>query len=217
MANTDDASEMSVSESGASFDSIGEEGHIDMCSFSNMTLALNADGRIVAQSAGAASRYVNNNVQLQRIFSYNSYLTGLTVDGIIVYLDQDQVTGNNWVWKRYANMPDHITSCSVTLNQKYLWLHNSASRHGYLYSGSNMIEQKDRYSLRRAYGLDKDTYIEIDDDRRTALVQPTGQQFTDVYDAAIAYPDKISILRHDQRSLYRGIAIVNWQAMYIKA
>lgn len=205
--------EASASESSSSVSD--NKNYIDMCSYSNMTLALHNDGRIVVQPAGSPSYYVNNNIKLKRIFSYCNYLTGLAEDGIIVWLEQDQVKGHQWQWKRYSNFPENITSCSVTLNQECLWLHDSYNSQGYLYKGINMIEQKMQYKYRRVYGLDQQTYLEIDERSRTATVHPTGQQFTDVYDAVIEYPDKIAIITGDQRNLYNGMAIVNWKAMYI--
>ena len=212
-ANVNDESGI---ESSISSDTVGEGGCLDMCSFSDMTLALYGDGRIVAQPQGTASRYVNNNVRLRRIFSYNRYLTGLTVEGIIVWLDQDQIDKDTWIWKRYANMPEQITSCSVTLNQEYMWLHDATRRRGYLYNGITMIEEISHYSFRRVYGLDNLVYVEIDEQKKTATVHPTGQVLTDVYDVAVSHPDKVAVLRLDQLDAYRGIAIVNWEAMYIK-
>jgi hypothetical protein len=201
---------------GSITETMGESVCLDMCSFSNMTLALYSTGKIVAQAAGAAPRYVNNNIRLKKIFSYSRYLTGLTTDGTVVWLDQEQIPLETWRWKRYAGFPSHISSCSVTLNQEYLWLHDSSQHRGYIYSGNNLVEQIEHYSFRRVYGNSIDIYAEIDEQKQSAKIYPTGQTFTDVYDVAISHPDKITILTHSQRNQYRGVAIVNWEAMYIK-
>jgi len=195
----------------------GEAVCLDMCSFSNMTLALYSNGRIVAQAHGEASRYVDNNVRLKRIFSYNRYLTGLTVDGVIVWLEPSQVPLERWEWKRYDGLPNRITSCSVTLDQEHLWLHDATQNRGYLYREHNLVEQVDHYGYRRVYGNNLKIYAEIDDHKHEAKIYPTGQTFTDVHDIAIAYPDKITVLKNSDLHQYRAVAIVNWVAMYINA
>lgn len=210
-ANDSSEGESSVSETA------GESVCLDMCSFSNMTLALYSSGKIVVQLHGAAPRYVNNNVRLKRIFSYNRYLTGLTADGSIVWLEQEQIIKEMWEWKRYANLPNHISSCSVTLDQEYLWMHDSSQNNGYIYRGGSLVEQINHYGYRRVYGNSLDVYAEIDDQKQSAKVYPSGEVFDDVYDIAISHPNNITVLKNSQRDRYRAIAIVNWTAMYINA
>jgi len=180
-----------------------------------MTLALYSNGKIAVQASGAPGRYVNNNVRLKKIFPYSQYLTGLTTDGTIVWLEQERIPGESWEWKRYANLPTRITSCSVTLNQEHLWLHDAAIHRGYLYKGATLINQVDHYPYRRVYGHTIDVYAEIDEHRQTAKIHPSGETFTDVYDLVISHPDSVTVLKNSERDRYRGLAIVNWTAMYI--
>jgi hypothetical protein len=189
---------------------------IDLCSYSQLNIELYDKGDIIVRNNNNQARAVTSNARLIQIFSYQRYLTGLTTSGTIVWLKSEYVGQSHWIWEQYPSLPQQITSCSATLDQNHIWLFNARAQHGYLFRGTELVEDVVRCDKRRVYGKDHSIYLEIDDHTRVATVQPSKQQFTDVVDAVISYNQTVSLLTTPQLANYRGITLVNWEPQYIR-
>ena len=195
---------------------------IDVCSYSNATVFLLADGHVICEieacdSNASTHRYrTNNSVMLSRIFSYDGYLYGLSRTGKLYSLPNGYFSSSNWMWKPVTWGPENIVWASCTYNNSHLWLQTATN--GYLYgSKSALISQVEYVNKRRILGKDLKHYIDIDSATHTALVVPSGEKLTGIIDAALSYYDEVVPITLQEIKQYWGIRMVNWKPYYLRA
>lgn len=189
---------------------------IDVCSYSNATVFLLADGNIICEIVDTKRRYrAANNIILRRIVSFDGYLYGIGKDNILYTLPNKSFPTTNWFWTRVNWAPDMIKHISTTHSSSHLWIQTYTK--GYLYHSSAKVAFETEYiNGKRVYGRDVDHYIDIDSVKFTGAIYPNKMLVNNIYDAALSYYDEIIAIHPNERDQYNGITIVNWQPYYIR-
>jgi hypothetical protein len=190
---------------------------IDVCSYSNATVFLLADGNtIVEVKDNKTQRYrASNNITLTRIISYDGYMFGLSSSGELHTLSNNHFTTPNWIWNKTSWAPTSITFLSTTHDSTHLWL--QAGDVGYLYGPNHVILSQQEYmGVRRIMGKNKDIYLEINEQTSVATSHPSGATFNNVFDAALNYYGEVMAINNNDQYKYRAVRIVNWNPYYIR-
>lgn len=189
---------------------------IDVTNYSNATLALTQDGRIIRETGnGNRNRdLVANNVKLIRLESFNGTLYGVSVDGRLFALNNDTFNTRKWTWN-VAPFPTEVVHTSATLDGKYFWVQTPDT--GVLYDRNlNVVKRSTKPNRKRVYGENKDLYIDIDLSNNTATLHPNGTKIENVASAVIDHEDRVKILKTNQTSLFSDIRLVKWKPTYIR-
>lgn len=188
---------------------------IDVTNYSDSTLALTQDGRIIRETDHRGGmEMVANNVRLKRLEAFNGTLYGVSVDGRVFALNNDTFRTRKWHWN-LTPFPSGVTHTSATLNGKHFWV--QTNDRGILYDRDlNIVERQDTRNRKRVYGDNRDLYIEINTRDHAAVLQPNGTEISNVAGAVITHDDKVKILKPNEMNKYSDIRLVNWQPAYIR-
>ena len=186
---------------------------IDVTSYSNATLALMKDGKIIRESRDKKREIVANNIRLKRLESFNGTLYGISVDGRVFQLNNDTFETRKWLWT-LAPLPTGIIHTSATLNGKHFWVQTQES--GLLYDRQfRVVDRAPTKNIKRVYGNDKNIYIDIDTQNNVGTLQPNGSQVKDVAGAIITHDNQLKILRPNQTNLFSDIRLLDWTPTYL--
>jgi hypothetical protein len=192
---------------------------INVCSYSNATIFLLMNGNAICEIDGgsAKKRYrVTNSVVLRQMTSYDGYLYGVTIDNKLYTLPNSNFNNTNWIWNYVDWAPDNTKHISSTHDASHLWIQTDLD--GYLYGTSGCMISKISYKgMRRVYGRDENHYIDIDGDKYKATINPGGDVYDNIVDAALSYYDEIVAIHRSEVNEYRGVTIINWKPYYIRA
>jgi len=188
---------------------------IDVTNYSDSTLALTQDGRIIRETGHKGEmEMVANNVRLKRLEAFNGTLYGVSVDGRVFALNNDTFRTRKWHWN-LAPFPTGVTHTSATLNGKHFWVQTDTT--GILYDRNlNIVEREDTRNRKRVYGDNRDLYIDINTRDNTAVMHPNGTGISNVAGAVITHEDKVKVLKPSQSNKYSDIRLVNWQPAFIR-
>jgi len=167
--------------------------------------------------------------------SFGGYLYGLS-EGHLYQLDGRTYSSTTWKWIKCIWAPVAITWISSTLTGSHLWLQtaNSSSssgnknshRHnrevGYLYSFS---EEKNRTpkqvqrvilsGKKRIYGLNEETYLEVDLKHYEAVKMPSKQKISNIITGALTYDGDIIRIPKSLGNVIYDVRIVHWEPHFI--
>jgi len=188
---------------------------IDVCSYSDATIFLLNNGNIICERENNKKK-MTNNIILIRITSFNGYLYALGKDKLLYILPNDLFFSDIWIWNPIDWTPSEIIHISSTYNSEFLWIQTLDT--GYLYDDiDHLILECNNYKLKRVYGRNNETYIEIDNDKHTATIYPGKKIVENIYDATLSYYDDLMPIKMNERNTYRGVTIVNWNPYFIPA
>jgi len=186
---------------------------IDVTSYSNATLALMKDGKIIRENRDKKREIVANNIRLKRLESFNGTLYGISVDGRIFQLNNDSFETRKWYWT-LAPLPTGVIHTSATLNGKHFWVQTDETE--LLYDREfRVVDRSPTKNRKRIYGNDKNIYIDIDTQNNTGVLQPNGTRVNDVAGAIITHDNQLKVLRPNQTNLFSDIRLINWTPTYI--
>lgn len=189
---------------------------IDVTNYSNATLALTEDGRIIRETGdGSGNRdLVANNVRLMRLESFNGTLYGVSVDGRVFALNNDTFNTRKWTWN-LAPFPKGVVHTSATLDGKHFWV--QTPNMGLLYDRNlTVVKRSEKPNRKRVYGENRDLYIDIDLSNNTAVLHPNGDRIDNVASAVITHEDRVKILKPSQTGLFSDVRLVKWKPTYIR-
>ena len=191
---------------------------IDVTNYSNATLALTQDGRIITEKGNRNKKKIRelvaNNVKLIRLESFNGTLYGVSVDGRVFALNNDTFNTRKWHWN-VAPFITGVVHTSVTLDGKHFWVQTPDT--GILYDRNlNIVKRSTKPNRKRVFGENKDLYIDIDLSNNTAVLHPNGTKIENVASAVIDHEDRVKILKPSQTSLFSDIRLVNWKPTFIR-
>lgn len=190
---------------------------IDVTNYSNVTLALTQDGRIIRErddGDDGKMELVANNVRLRRLEGFNGTLYGVSVDGRVFALNNDTFRTRKWTWN-LTSFPTGVVHTSATLGGKHFWVQTPDT--GLLYDrGLNIVERHNTTDRKRVYGDNRHLYIDIDLTNNTAVLQPNGDEISNVAGAVITHDDKVKILKPSQTAQYSDIRLVRWKPTFIR-
>jgi len=186
---------------------------IDVTSYSNATLALMKDGKIIRETRDKKREIVANNIRLKRLESFNGTLYAISVDGRVFQLNNDSFETRKWYWT-LAPLPTNVIHTSATLNGKHFWVQTDET--GLLYDRQfRVVDRASTRNRKRIYGNDKNIYIDIDTQNNTGVLQPNGTRVNDVAGAIITHDNQLKVLRSNQTNLFSDIRLINWIPTYI--
>jgi hypothetical protein len=158
---------------------------------------------------------------MQRIVVFKNALYGLGKDGNL-YKVKSMIYkhGNYWEWELVTWSPTRqnkndlyskIEWISVSHNGAWLWL--STKNYGYLYNEPSVVYQTIQGKEYRNYGWDKENYIVLSLENKTAIHYPGKEMYTNVKYAVLDHKNNILVLK----TTYEGTKIVfhQWKPMYI--
>lgn len=194
---------------------------VDVCSYSNATVFLLADGTVTVEvkfdESSSPHRYrAVNNVTLARIFTFDGYLYGLSSSGKLYNLPNGYFSTGNWLWLQstFAVNLATVTSASATYDGKNLWLQTAL--YGYLYGEKGvLLSQSEFVNKRRVYGKNLKHFVDLDTTDNTAVVS-SGKKLTNIFDAALSYYDEVIPITLLEKTVYRGVKVVDWKVFYLR-
>lgn len=186
---------------------------IDVTSYSNSTLALTKDGKIIRESPGKKREIIANNIRLKRLESFNGTLYGISVDGRVFQLNNDTFDTRKWLWN-LAPLPTGINHTSATLDGRHFWVQTNET--GLLYDRQfRVVDRAPIRNLKRIYGNNKNVYIEIDMLQNVGTLHPDGKQIKDVAGAILTHDNQLKVLRPSQTNFFSDIRLLDWTPTYI--
>lgn len=182
---------------------------LDAVNFSNYIIYLT-----VSNTTSISDRIITNNIKLRKLVSFAGYLYGLS-GGLLYTLTNEQLVKNNWNWTKVNWAASNINTISASLDSSVLWIHDG--RYGYIYTNPGTIRSKIEYPkhMKRVYGKDGVSYIDIDQNIFRANIHPTGASMNDIYDGVMNYDGSVVAITPTQKDTYRGIVLVNWRPYYL--
>jgi len=187
---------------------------IDVTNYSNSTLALTQDGRIMRETRNGTRDRVANNVRLVRLESFNGTLYGISADGRVFALNNDTFDTRKWTWT-LTSFPVGVMHTSATLNGRHFWVQTNDT--GLLYDRKlRVVERVPIKNKKRVYGNDRKTYIEIDTENNTGMLFPNRSRVNNVAGAIITHDNQLKVLKPSQTGLFSDIRLINWTPTYIK-
>ncbi len=208
-------------------DTVPHTGIIDVCSYSNGTIFLTKDHKIICEMLNDNEQKikfeVSCNVKLSRVVPFNGYLYGVGEDKKLYNLPNNYFDSNSdtkiWEWNIVPWAPQNIDHISVTLDSLLLWLQSNGV--GKLYKDPHDVMHSQKLSnnsIKRNYGKDDKHYVEINQTNFTGKkVSNNGEEhLNQVWDGVLDYYDKLYTITPMDRNKYRRINIVNWKPYYIQ-
>jgi len=187
---------------------------IDVTNYSNSTLALTQDGRIMRETRDGTRDRVANNVRLVRLESFNGTLYGISADRRVFALNNDTFDTRKWTWT-LTSFPVGVTHTSATLNGRHFWVQTNDT--GLMYDRKlRVVERVPVRNTKRVYGNDRKTYIEIDTENNTGMLFPNRSRVNNVAGAIITHDNQLKVLKPSQTGLFSDIRLINWTPTYIK-
>lgn len=190
---------------------------VDACSFFSSVIFLLADGQIVRRE-GQLDTQVASNIQAFRVTSFRGHLYALGSEAgavaALYVMDNAELSTGQWQWRLCTWAPTNLYHFSSTLDGKYLWLQDT--ERGYLYTQAGSLLQQAATTLRRVYGKDNESYLEIDSTAFTARVQPSGYVLSSVADALLTYYGEVAELSVGDSAVYRKLVLINWKPYYLQ-
>lgn len=188
---------------------------VDVCSYSNTTIFLLENGEIICEVEGKKRYKITNNIKLNRITTFGGYLYGTNIEGRLYSLPNNYFFTSSWNWSVVNWAPIKIIHLSTTHDTSHLWV--QTYNKGFLYNENGSLVTEILYKgKKRVYGKDLNYYIDIDQDKYTATLNPGSTVINNVYDAALSYYNEVVAIDPSEKDLYRGIKIVNWRPYYIR-
>jgi hypothetical protein len=192
---------------------------IDVCSFSNSTIALLSDGSIIKEVASQNETdiersSISTNVTLIRLEAFNGYLYGIS-KGSLYKLDNSTYKNRKWIFTLVNNMPINIIHTSATLKSNHLWLQTTEK--GYIIDERlNIISTlKIETGKRRIYGSDLDHYIEININECVGVSMPGSKNINNICGGGMTYNDEIISISVEMRGKFKEVRLVNWTPYYL--
>lgn len=200
---------------------------LDICVYSGMILSLTTNGNIICEF-GNRVHTITNNVKLIQIVVFEGYVHGLSTNGILYYVPSPDNKNEHWFWKKTQLKDLVLTHISTTHDERHLWVVTQTNDRGdtkitkgllynSIYDNKLIREVNVMPDTRRIYGEDIHNYIELNTKTHTAVVYPSKQYLSGVYDAILAEENEVIILRKEELRTYSKIKFVNWIPYYIEA
>lgn len=191
---------------------------IDVTNYSNVTLALMQDGRIIRERDDNRRddniELVANNVRLKRLEAFFGTLYGVSVDGRLFALNNDTFRTRKWTWN-LTPFPSGVVHTSATLDGNHFWVQTKDT--GFLYDRDlNIVERHNTTDRKRVYGDNRRLYVDINLRNNTAMLHPNGDRIDNVAGAVITHDDKVKILKPSQTAQYSDIRLVRWKPTFIR-
>lgn len=212
-------------------DLVGKEGNLYI---------LQEDGYIIKQipsqnpgqpqtikiQVSALKNNVNMPLLLSSLFIFGGRLYGISDQSL--YTLNPKISKNQWVFVPATWAPPFIVSHSATSNGNYLWLSTNTHEYIYTYAPSGtpsggksgpvtLVRKFSTSGNRRIYGVDEDTYLELDPRANTAIQYPGGMLLSNVKAAAIRGNDIIRVLesKNGTSNAVQDVKIANNQVYYL--
>jgi len=194
----------------------------DICSYSNETIYLlenyNIIRNIVIDSARTCKYNIQNNINLKRIVTFDGYLHGLSIDGILYYLPTEELdlTKNlkkNWEWIECKWSPKDIMFISYTYDSNNIWV--QTNNYAYLNTLGKIIKYNFPININRIYGKDIYNYIDLNRNTNQAIIYPSKENVYNVYYCLLSYHNKLYTINMCDKNKYKFISIVNWTPYFI--
>ena len=195
---------------------------LDLCHFSSYIIYLHEGGYATRetinkeQSANTEKVPVKMNIKPTSLAKHRGNLYSLQ-NGRLYMIDISTLTTGIWKWNPCSWSPLNILYMSATTDGKHLYL--QTSEYDILYDSSlNEVSRTQYQGVRRVYGYDLQTYIDIDIDSSTGVYHAGTKQeiLTDLVDAIILHNGKVVSISTADSSLYSRIRLIQWRPWYIK-
>ncbi|AYV86378.1 MAG: hypothetical protein Solumvirus6_13 [Solumvirus sp.] len=181
------------------------------------------------------------NLLITHIRSAGGHLYSISNKNLYI-LDMSSYDKKKWLWKKCSWAPSGIIDMGVTHDEKHLWLHRfieksvkddldgNVGNFGYLYDTSEdekilgvSTRSPKIYQLpekvKRVYGNDAETYIDIEHDTCIARLH-NGENIT-IYDqvceAVLDHNNLVIPIKPKELGKYSGVRLINWEPLYIKS
>jgi len=196
---------------------------IDICTYSTSTVFLLENTDITIENSNDVKnenkiikRYKKkNNIKLNRITTFHGYIYGLGANGYLYILQNISFESANWLWEKIEWSVNNIIHISSTYNGEYLWV-QAENNIGYLYDEpNNIIEKVIDVFDKRVYGRDVKNYVDINENKHTAIITPSKYKIDNIYDAALTYYNELVAINIDEKEKYKKVVIINWKLYYL--
>jgi hypothetical protein len=187
---------------------------VDVCSYSDVNLALRRDGFIIKETSDGKRERVANNVRLKRLDSFGGMLYGISAGNRIFRLNNDSFYSRKWLWD-LADFPPGIVHTSATIDGEHFWIQTADT--GLLYDRDlRVVDRASMNRIKRIYGNTRDIYIDIDTESHTAMLYPQQTSIPDVASAILTHDNQLRILKPSQTNMLSDIRLLNWNPVFIR-
>ena len=212
-----------------SCDNATDRNVIDVCSYSDSVVSLLANGNIIKEvkscdSKGIEKISIKNNIKIGSLSAFDGRLYGVS-NGTLFALDNSTYTLKKWLWYQCSWAPIGIIYMNATLMGDHLWLQTDTD--GMLYNKGLQIEERitldklnengiHNRNVKRVYGLDKKTYINIRTSTCDGTLFPSMKYIDNICDAVIDNYGELTVVKRDQLKDISGVRMVNWVPYYLR-
>lgn len=199
---------------------------VDICGYENAIFVLLSNGdilKLVEKKSGDEKFAITgrkNNVKLTAICNFGGYLYGVHEESLY-RLDNRTYNTGSWKWNPLPWAPTLIVEINTTLSGEYLWIMTSRGD-GYLFTITNSshadpkrIEKTKLKTVRRVYGIDEDSYLEINRDDMTAVKYPEKETLDGIVDGVLTNNGDVVRISPTLAEKVAKVKIVNWEPLYI--
>ena len=187
---------------------------IDVINYSDTIVYLYKDGTLSSGKELHSDTPIATKLRFSGLAIYDGYLIGLS-NGKIYNLDTDTYENSRWKFIKYLEV-NNVERIGSTLSGEAFYYQTKDTI--MLITSNGTKSTPFPSDMKRVYGYDVETYIDINLVQKTAVFYPSGKKYEDVLDAVIdTHGNVITLTVSDGITKgYSGLKMVNWNPYHLK-